>query len=57
MQDSIYMYHMTLKSHLICNFRTNTSRFCHKKRQSFLDVNTYRYQVICILNLVVDYCF
>ena len=29
MQDSIY--HMTLKLHLICDFRIKTSRLCHKK--------------------------
>ena len=33
MQDSIY--HMTLKSHLMRNFRIKTSRFRHKKTRRF----------------------
>ena len=33
MQDSIY--HMTLKSYLICDFRIETSRFHHKKVRRF----------------------
>ena len=39
MQDSI-LYHTTLKSHLIRDFRIKTSRFCLKKMRRFLDVNT-----------------
>ena len=33
MQDPIY--HVALKSHLICDFRIKTSRFCHKKTRRF----------------------
>ena len=33
MQDSIY--HMTLKSHLVRDFRIKTSRFRHKKTRRF----------------------
>ena len=43
MQDSIY--HMTLKLHLICDFRVKTSRFRNVKK------------VICIFTPLVDYRF
>ena len=39
MQDSIY--HMTLKSHFISKFCTNTSRFRHYKTQRFYGRQRY----------------
>ena len=54
MQD--FIYHVTLKSHLIRDFRIKTSIFGHKKRDVFMDVNTC-YQVVCIFNPLVYYSF
>ena len=52
-QDSIY--HMTLKSHFIRDFRIKTSRFRHKKTRRFLWTSVHN--VICIYNPRVDYRF
>ena len=55
MQDSIY--HMTLKSHLICDICIKTSRFRHKKMQRFNGRQRITLQVICLFNPQVDYRF
>ena len=54
-KDSIY--HMTLKSHFISKFTPKRHDFAIRKRDAFMDVNAYRYDVICIFNSHLDYRF